>query len=114
MELGILHEDFCKYFSFEKGRTQRTIASYKSNFNEFVRWLKEKGLPVDASSLEDYRIPREFMYHLSFRKLNKKTIRQRMLSLKSFCKFLVKEGILNHNPFDRFDIPKRKRACLNP
>ncbi len=37
-----------------------------------------------------------------------------MLSLKSFCKYLVREGILQGNPFDRFDIPKKEKSLPKP
>jgi site-specific recombinase XerD len=53
------------------------------------------------------------MYYLS-QKVDKKTVRQRMLSLKSFCKYLIREDLLQRNPFDRFDIPKKERNLPNP
>ena len=87
MDLDTLHNDFCKYFTVEKGRTYRTVTSYKYNFNEFLRWLKDNDKLLDVSSLEDHKVLREFMYYLSQR-VAKKTVRQRMLSLKTFCKYL--------------------------
>jgi integrase/recombinase XerD len=113
MDLVRLHNDFCKYFSIEKGRTDRTITSYKYNFNEFLRWLKDNDKPLEVSSLEDHKVMREFMYYLSQR-VDKKTVRQRMLSLKSFCKYLVREDLLQRNPFDRFDIPKKEKSLPKP
>lgn len=114
MDLKDLHIVFCKYFSIEKGRTEATVKTYKYNFDEFSKWLINNGHPVDILSLEDHKILRGFMYDLSERKLDKKTIRQRMLSLKSFCKYLVREDILQKNPFDRFDIPKKENSLPNP
>jgi integrase/recombinase XerD len=114
VDLKELHSDFCRYFSVEKGRTDRTVTSYKYNFNEFLRWLRNKDMPLEVSSLEDHKILREFMYHLSDRKLDKKTVRQRMLSLKSFCKYLLREDVLQRNPFDRFDIPKKEKSLPKP
>jgi site-specific recombinase XerD len=113
VDLVSVHEDFCKYFSIEKGRTYRTVISYQYNFNEFIRWLKDNGKPLEVSSLGDYKVTREFMYYLS-RKVDKKTVRQRMLSLKSFCKYLVREDFLQRNPFDRFDIPRKEKSLPKP
>jgi site-specific recombinase XerD len=109
-----LHEDFCKYFLYEKARTGRTVTSYSYNFQGFIDYLKSKGEPLDLSVFEDHRVLRDFMYALSERHLNKKTIRQRMLSLKSFCKYLVREDIIPRNPFDRFDIPKKEKSLPKP
>ncbi|MDP3111582.1 MAG: tyrosine-type recombinase/integrase [Thermodesulfovibrionales bacterium] len=113
-DLKILHNDFCRYFSLEKGRTASTVRTYKANFNEFVRWLADKGLSSDVSTLNDYKVLRDFMYFLAERGLDKKTVRQRMLSLKSFCKYLLREDFLQRNPFDRFDIPKKEKNLPKP
>lgn len=113
-DLKILHDDFCKYFTIEKGRTDSTVRTYKNNFNEFIGWLANEGVASDVSSVGDYRILRDFMYHLSNRELDKRTIRQRMLSLKSFCKYLLREDLLQRNPFDRFDIPKKEKNLPKP
>lgn len=114
MNLRSLHEDFRKYFLYEKARTERTVKTYSYNFQEFLGYLESLGKPLDVSVFEDYRVLREFMYSLSERGLDKKTIRQRMLSLKSFCKFLVREDIISRNPFDRFDIPKKVKGTPRP
>lgn len=114
MDLMDLHNDFSKYFALEKGRTQGTIVTYKYNFNEFARWIEIRGMPLDVSVLSDYRVLKNFMYYLFDRKLDKQTIRQRMLSLKSFCKYLSREGLLERNPFDRFDVPKKEKSLPKP
>lgn len=113
-DLKKFHTDFLKYFALEKGRTQRSVESYEYNFKEFLRWLKSKKLPLNVSSIADYKILTSFMYHFSDRGLNTQTIRQRMLSLKTFCKYLLREDVLQKNPFDRFDIPKKEKRLPRP
>jgi site-specific recombinase XerD len=109
-----LHEGCCKYLLIEKGETWATISTYKANFREYCSWLENEGKPVEVTSLENYQILREFMYHLAERKLHRNTIRQRIISLKTFCKYLLCEGIFNRNPFARFDIRKKAKALLGP
>lgn len=109
-----LHNDFSKYFALEKGRTQGTVKTYKYNFNEFAGWVGSKSMPLDVSIMNDSKVLKAFMYHLFDRKLDKQTIRQRMLSLKSFCKYLIREDILQRNPFDHFDIPKKEKSLPKP
>lgn len=114
MRLKQLHDDFSKYFALEKGRTVSTVRTYKANFNELCEWLAANGNSCDATAIENHKILRGFMYHLSDRGLDKKTVRQRMLSLKSFCKYLIREDIIQRNPFDRFDIPKKEKSLPKP
>lgn len=114
MSLVSLYSEFCKYFLYEKARTERTVKTYSYNFQEFLDYLKSLGKPLEVSVLEDHRLLKDFMYTLFERRLNKKTIRQRMLSLKSFCKYLVREDIISKNPFDRFDIPKKEKSLPKP
>jgi site-specific recombinase XerD len=114
MDLREHYRNFCKYFLYEKARTARTVKTYSYNFQEFIDYLESCGEALDVSVFEDHRLLRNFMYSLSERGLNKKTIRQRMLSLKSFCKYLVREDIISRNPFDRFDIPKKEKSLPKP
>jgi len=112
--LSQYHEDCCRYLLIEQGLTSATINTYRANFHEFIMWLESERLPLDVSSIEDYKVLRKFMYHLAERRLHKNTVRQRMVSLKTFCKFLLREDILQRNPFDRFDIPKKVKGLPKP
>lgn len=113
MELTGLFQEFAKYFRYEKERTVRTLQTYQCNFEDFTRYLKARHLPLIVENL-DYKILRAYMYSLNEKKLDKATIRLKMLSLKSFCKYLVKEGHLERNPFDRIDIPSKKKSVPRP
>lgn len=113
MELTSIYEEFIKYFRYEKSRTARTVQSYQYNFVDYMGYLKACHLPLLLSSF-DFKIVRGYMYKLHEKKLDKATIRQRMLSLKSFCKYLLREGHLESNPFDRFDIPSKKKNMPRP
>lgn len=113
MELTGLFQEFVKYFRYEKVRTARTIQTYQYNFEDYKGYLKVCHLPLLLSSL-DFKIVRDYMYKLHEKKLDKATIRQRMLSLKSFCKYLLREGHLERNPFDRIDIPSKKKSIPRP
>ncbi|SPQ01352.1 hypothetical protein NBG4_500026 [Candidatus Sulfobium mesophilum] len=114
MRLVELHEACCNYLLIERGETSATVSTYKANFREFCTWLEGQCLPLDVSSISDYKILTQFMYYLAHRKLHRNTIRQRMISLKTFCKYLLRDDFLQRNPFDRFDIPKKVRGKPRP
>jgi integrase/recombinase XerC len=61
----------------------------------------------------DYFILRKFLSLLNKKKLNKRTISRKISTLKSFFKFLLREGILTNNPalsliYPRLDKPLPK------
>ncbi len=114
MTLPELHEDCCRYLLIEEGETFATISTYKANFRGFCKWLENEGQPVEIESIGDYQILRRFMYFLAERKLHQNTIRQRMISLKTFCKYLLFEGMLKQNPFDRIRVPKKVKGLPKP
>lgn len=114
MHLTDLYEDCLKYLLIEKGETPDTIRTYRANFCKFMSWLNDKGLPDEIFSLADHTILRQFMYHLHEKGLQKNTIRLHMFSIKALCMFLLREGILRGNPFDRFDIPKKVKGVPRP
>ena len=114
MNLLSLHEECCKYLLVEKGNTEATIETYKAIFRGFCVWLENEGVPVDISSVGDHEILKRFMYDLADKKLHRNTIKLHMTSLKTFCKYLLRENELERNPFERFDIPRKVKSRAKP
>ena len=114
MNLSEIHDRCCKYLLVQKGNTQATVDTYRTNFREFCVWLDAEGLSVDISSVGDYDILERFMEHLYDKGLSRSTIRLRMISLNTFCKYLLRKEYIARNPFDRLEIPKRSKGRAKP
>lgn len=57
---------------------------------------------------------RAYLAQLNQKLARKKTILRRLSSLRSFFKFLVKEGVLTQNPLEEIDAPKLEKTIPAP
>ncbi len=88
---------FADSLRVEAGASSLTISAYASDLQKFL----------EASGIDDTRqikgeVVTDFVGRINKdRNLSTATVRRRIASLRSFCKFLVKEGIIRENPFPK-------------
>lgn len=104
-------DKFLNYVSIEKNYSPHTADSYKKDLSEFEKFLDQRGVK-DIKKI-DYFCLRKFLSLLSERKLSKRSLSRKISTLKSFFKFIVREGILKSNPaasliYPRLDKPLPK------
>jgi len=100
---------FLRGLAAEKGASQYTLRNYRQALLEFSRWRRETtGAPPAWASLErdDFRA---YLRFLGRGKLSRAAIRLRFSALRSFCKFLIRRGILSANPIKNILLPKLER-----
>jgi integrase/recombinase XerC len=94
-------QGFLKYLEVEKGASAHTVAAYRRDILEYGRlvWQEDaRAGAVDGESLSVARA-REFLGVLAERKLARTSVLRKVSSLRSFCRYLVREGVLEQNPF---------------
>ncbi|MCF7870857.1 MAG: tyrosine recombinase XerC [Candidatus Omnitrophica bacterium] len=89
-------DKFLNYIEIEKNYSIHTCKNYRQDLGDFGRFLKSNQ-EMDIKDI-DYFILRKFLSLLNKRKLNKRTISRKISTLKSFFKFLLREGVLTDNP----------------
>jgi integrase/recombinase XerC len=104
-------DKFLNYIEIEKNYSIHTCNNYRQDLEDFDRFLKSNQ-QMDIRDI-DYFILRKFLSLLNKKKLNKRTISRKISTLKSFFKFLLREGILTNNPalsliYPRLDKPLPK------
>ncbi|ASV65964.1 MULTISPECIES: tyrosine recombinase XerC [Cytobacillus] len=95
---------FIEYLQIEKNYSQYTIEHYQTDIKGFFMFMAEQGL----KKLNDveYMDVRLFLTKLYQEGLARKTIARKISCLRSFFKLLVREGMVNDNPFQLTSIPK--------
>ncbi len=91
-------DKFLNYLNIEKNYSAHTITNYKADLEEFKNFLvsgKDEGSDIKAI---DYFFLRKFLSRLSEKNLSKRTLSRKISTLKSFFKFLLREGIISSNP----------------
>jgi integrase/recombinase XerD len=87
----------------EKGLSQNTLDSYRSDLEQFSSWLKKNKLTYIKTS------KKEILSYLSFlfqKGLGSKTVARKLSSLKSFFRYLVFKSIISIDPSSDVETPK--------
>lgn len=94
-------EKFLNYLKIEKDYSEHTLINYAIDLRYFVSFIGEK--PLEEVTYLDIR---KFLAELKTKNFSKKTIARRVSCLKSFFKFLVREGYIENNPTLGMRAPK--------
>ena len=87
----------------EKGLSQNTLDSYRSDLEQFSSWLEKNNLSYIKTS------KKEILFYLSFlfqKGLGSKTVARKLSSLKSFFRYLVFKSIIPNDPSSEVETPK--------
>lgn len=105
--------DFLDYLTFERNVSPNTIIAYRDDLESFIGFLSNDYLTMGRDQLDlkrvDHLAVRSFLAHLSRRKLSRATVARHLSTLRSFFKFLVREGIVEANPARTVATPKREK-----
>ncbi|MCM8789489.1 MAG: tyrosine recombinase XerC, partial [Candidatus Omnitrophica bacterium] len=82
-----------RYLQIERNYSKHTILNYKLDLDDFAKFLA--GAPIEKI---DYLILRKYLALLKEKSLTTRSINRKLSSLRSFFKFLTKEGYLKENP----------------
>ncbi len=94
-------DKFVNYLTIEKNASPHTILNYTKDLKRFSAFLQ--GRPVEEV---DYLTIRKYLASLRSGQYQKRTIARRLAALRSFFKFLYKEGYLKSNPISTISTPK--------
>jgi integrase/recombinase XerC len=108
----MLHK-FLQYLNLEKHYSPLTIRSYERDLRDLQSFLLETEGISDTDQATARQL-RNFIIHLSNKKLSEKSINRKISSLRSFFKFLLKIGYLEINPTIHLQNLKQKKKILLP
>jgi len=98
-------ERFIQYLQFEKRYSPHTVISYRTDLHQFDQFLQAH---FDLSLPEEAQPPmvRSWLVDLMDDGLSTRSINRKLSSLKSFFRFLMKEGLIVESPLLRVPSPK--------
>ncbi len=99
-------DKYLDYLRLEKNYSPHTITNYAVDLRDFYDYLIEHNKKeIDINKI-DYFILRKFLSLLVAKNLSKRSISRKISTLKSFFKFLLKEGNIKSNPAASLIYPK--------
>ena len=94
-------DKFINYLKIEKNASNHTIINYTIDLKAFSLFLGD----ADINSV-DHLALRRFLAELRGKNYSKRTIARKLASLRSFFKFLYREGHIKSNPITAISSPK--------
>jgi integrase/recombinase XerC len=104
---------FLDYLTYERNVSINTIGAYRDDLESFVGFLCNDYFTMGRDQIElgrvDHLAIRSYLAHLSRRKLARASIARHLSALRSFFKYLVREGAVEANPARTVSSPKREK-----
>ena len=115
MSMNLDKKEFMDYLKYQKHYSVLTIAAYERNINEFIDYLKRDNI----TSFQDVQYPliRGYLTALFQKKISKSTINNKISTLRTFYRFLVKQELVDDNPMvlvENMKVPQRNPDFLFP
>ncbi len=111
---------FIQYLQYEKRFSPHTVTAYQNDLNQFFIYTvtcgnktldsdtiitKVEALTSDLTSIT-YNDIREWIVELMNHQQTAKTVNRKIATLRTFFKFLIRDGIINNNPASKIQAPK--------
>ena len=102
--LSDLIDEFTGYLTVERGASPNTVTAYRRDLRLYAEFLLGRGVTdPDSISRDDAGA---WVTHLRAEGLAPKTVERRVASVKSFHRFLVREGVTVNHPTASLSLPR--------
>ena len=93
-------EEFLRYLELEKGVSAHTLRAYRKDLTDFIAHVNTEPEKIDMLDV------RGFIAEQIRKGLNKTTVSRRLSSVRSFFRFLYREGYMKSNPAKLVSSPR--------
>lgn len=99
--------DFIRYIKLERRYSDHTVESYQNDLQQLESFLIDyQGSSEVFWHLVNKKILRYFMIYLQDKQISRRSIARKLATLKSFFKYLAREGLIEQNPMLAIKMPK--------
>lgn len=100
---------FLNYLQYQKRYSTHTIISYKNDLDQLQKFL-DSNYPETSIDDVNHAILRDWIISLAESGLNENSINRKLVTLRSFYKFLLKKGSIDKNPVTKLSNLKTKKG----
>ncbi|WP_455641163.1 tyrosine recombinase XerC [Parabacteroides sp.] len=105
----MLIDSFLDYLRYERNYSDYTIGAYSKDLHQFEEYVKLNKEGIFVPEDVDADLVRSWIVALMDEKLSPVSVNRKLSSLKSFFKFLMKQGRISVNPLRLITGPKTKK-----
>jgi tyrosine recombinase XerC len=99
---------FLKYLSAEKNASEHTLSNYRRDILQFFAFL-ESSSSEDLRKIHHFEI-RRFLGELQKKEYSRTTVQRKIAALRSFYKFLWREGHISEDPMTALSSPRTQKS----
>ena len=92
-----MKERFLAYIQYEKRYSPNTVIAYQTDLDQFYDYLLLQYNITDIAGVS-HPVIRSWLVHLMEHQVGPRSVNRKLTTLKSFYKFLLREGVLEENP----------------
>ena len=104
-----MKQRFLEYLQYEKRYSIHTVTAYRTDLDQFFTYLNNQYSTSDIQTVNHPMI-RSWLVEMMESGIGARSITRKLTTLKSFYKYLLREGVLSLNPMRKIGslkIPKR-------
>lgn len=106
--MEVSRDRFLDYIQFEKRFSNHTLTAYKGDLHQFYEYLTSVYEITDLAGV-DHTVIRSWVVSLMEAKLDARSVNRKITTLKTFYKFLLRQGIVQENPMLKIQSPKTSK-----
>ncbi|MDD5614381.1 MAG: site-specific tyrosine recombinase XerD [Candidatus Omnitrophica bacterium] len=103
MDKEYLLKDFLSYLGLERGLSENTVKAYNKDLSKFYGFIQSR--KVDLKSVRRDLIS-DYLWSEREKGKESSTVARNLVSIKSFFRFLTREGHVDEDPTEAMDSPK--------
>ena len=105
----MLKKSFLEYLRYERNYSEHTVEAYSIDINEFESWFKSLDEKLTFETV-DADIVRGWVMQLMDTEYEATSVNRKLSSLRTFYRYLLKEGRIETNPMLKVKGPKKKKT----
>ncbi len=98
-------QQFLRWLAVERQYSAHTLRAYAKDLEIFEQFLDGRGRSVTDTTVRDVRA---FLAFLRARGLSRSTVGRKVSAVRSFFKYLFREGVIGRNPLAAMRTPRRE------
>ncbi len=100
--------EFLQYLRAERNYSHHTLTAYGTDLIDFYGFMRDN-YPATAATRAERLMLRDYFAFLQNRRLRRSSALRKIAALRSFYKYLAREGIIEKNPFLYLSSPKTEK-----
>src|SRR5205809_1806642 len=102
--------DFLRHLGVEKNSSAHTVKSYREDLTQALEYFVTKlGTATPRPAQLSTRALRAYLAHLHEKGFARSTIARKLASLRSWCRYLCRQGVLSTNPTAGLRGPRQEK-----